>query len=780
MDVEVPTLGIDFGTSNSKMAWFNPKTRQAEIIKNSEREEQTPSVVYYGKDRTIVGKVANEMLEDPQEYERVVISPKRDIANPALITLPDDRTVDAVDVATEILRKLKRDAEEGQFHEEVKHVVITCPATFDTLEQGKIRDAAIRAGFTQVELMKEPVAAALAYARMGLKVGNFVLVYDLGGGTFDLAILAHESDSYECVLFGGDIRCGGDDFDEALYSFCDHIAQETLHRPISLTGRLDLGFLHDCRKRKEDLSSLERKKFSSLLSGGGMFRYELDRPTFEGLITDRVRTTVQQTQTLIEQARDQQYVVDTMVLVGGSSSIPLIENSLKKRLALTPYAWQYQNIAVALGAAFHAHELWNGSIKRDRYRAAINAAWSTRGLDQHDLLRLAKLAANLGLEAKEAAAIETDVMGVLKEQAVIDRTVQREDLNKKAPKQPDSGKTVKAADAPTELVPDEAYDSVSEIEVVPPPPPPPQLPAENFSLVRTLTGHGSWVRSLSFSPIAYVLASGSDDTTIRLWDLNSGKQMRATQGHVGQFQGVTSVAFSPSGWLLLSGGGDKVARLWSLPNWELLHTFEHKTPYGFINAVALGQNQQLIATASEDATVKMWNAASGASIFTLSGHQAPVTSVAFSPIGYILVSGSLDHTIRLWDIQTGRSMGHLFGHNHGIRSLTFSRDGILLASGSDGGTIKIWDLRKKKLLRSLRGHTAPVWSVAVNYDGKTLASASLDGTVKLWNMHTGTELQTLTGHSRGVRSVAFSLHGNTLASGGEDGSIRIWRRAQKS
>ena len=791
MDIEVPTLGIDFGTTYSKMAWFNPKSKQAEIIKNSEREEQTPSVVYYGKDQTVVGKFAQDMLEDPQEFERVVISAKRDIANPALITLPDDRTVEAVDVATEILRKLKRDAEEGQFHEEVTHVVITCPATFDSLEQGKIRDAALRAGFKQVELMKEPVAAALAYARMGLKVGKFVLVYDLGGGTFDLAILAHEGEAYESVLFGGDPRCGGDDFDDALYNYCDQLALQMLQRPISITGRRDLYFLHACQKRKEDLSRLERKMFSSLLTGGGTFRHELDRATFEGLIGARVRSTVQQTQTLIEQAKEQQYTVDTMVLVGGSSSIPLIERSLKKQLSLTPYAWQYQNIAVALGAAYHAHELWNGSIKRDRYRVAVNALWATKKLDQHELVRLAMLAANLGLDAQEAAAIETEVMGVIKEQVVLQDTIDR--TKKQDGKDGRNGKAgqnepndrggkkgaIDDGDAPTVLWEGDPLGDQTQLQDVKAPPPPP-VPAENFSFMRTLIGHGSWVRALSFSPIAYVLASGSDDRTIRLWDLNLGKEMRVVQGHVGQFQGVTSVTFSPSGWLLLSGGGDKIARLWSLPNWEVLHTFEHNTPYGFINAVALGQNQQLIATASDDSMVRMWNAASGAPIFTMTGHQASVTSVAFSPIGFILVSGSLDHMIRLWNIQTGQSMGHLFGHNHGVRSVAFSPDGLLLASGSDGGTIKLWDLQKKKLLRTLRGHSAPVWSVAINYDGKTLASGSVDGTVKLWNVQTGMLQQTLTGHNRGVRSVAFSLHGNTLASGGEDGSIRLWRRALPS
>ncbi|HLJ33766.1 MAG TPA: Hsp70 family protein [Ktedonobacteraceae bacterium] len=765
MEFGVPTIGIDFGTSNSKMAWFNPKSGQADIIKNRETEEQTPSVVYYGKEQTVVGTYAVQMLEDPQEWERVIISAKREIVNSAPITLPDDRIIDAVDVATEIFRKLKRDAEERHFNEKVKHAVITCPTKFDTLEQGKIREAAVAAGFEHVELMKEPVAAARAYAEMGLKVGNYVLVYDLGGGTFDLAILARDEGNYIPVLSQGLIRCGGDDFDDALYTYCDSIAQEKLHRSISLTGRRDLHFLHDCRLRKHNLSQFERWRFSSLLSGGVPFEHELDRATFEGLIRKKVDSTVQQTSTLLELAKSSGYNVDTMVLIGGSSSVPLVQRSLKETLSLELRAWQYQNVAVAFGAAFHAHDLWNGAIKRDRYRVAVKAAWADKKMEQREVERLNDLAANLGLNGQEIASIEIEELGAVKTDLV---QVQDSTILKNPPQ------SREATDKPRPL-----HEPLTDPTVIVDIPPPP--PVSTFALVQTLIGHGSRVRTVAFSPIAHAIASGSDDRTIRLWDLNRGSEIALIQNAGGELQGVSSVAFSPDGWLLLSGGGDKQARLWNLKNWQLFHTFAgHKGPYGGINDVAFSHDQRLVATASNDATIKVWHSGHGALLYTFTGHVYAVSCVAFSPIGQLLVSGSMDRNIGLWNVQTGQSMGSLFGHQQTVTSISFSSDGWNLASGSEDRTIMLWDLRAKTLLRTLVGHNAPVLSVAINPDGQLLASGSLDGTVKIWNFRTGKLLQTLTGHVQAVHSVAFSRHGNSLATAGEDRTIRIWRRIKSA
>jgi molecular chaperone DnaK (HSP70) len=231
MSVDAPHLGIDFGTTNSAMAWFNPDTKQAEVIFNSEGEAKTPSLVYYGEDEILVGQPVPDLLEESEHYEeaersdialRIVKSIKRNLLAPPVIPIPGREPVRPVEVVAEILDKLKRDAEEGHFQEEIERVVITCPAVFDSLQREVVFDAAALAGFRIVDLVEEPVAAAMAFARLGQKVGEGVLVYDIGGGTFDLAVVVREDNGSKDELFrvamepdGGPV-CGGDDFDRAI------------------------------------------------------------------------------------------------------------------------------------------------------------------------------------------------------------------------------------------------------------------------------------------------------------------------------------------------------------------------------------------------------------------------------------------------------------------------------------------------------------------------------------------------------------------------------------
>src|SRR5918998_1964175 len=186
MSAQVPALGIDFGTTNSCMAWYDHRRESAEVILNAEGQAKTPSLVYYGENETLVGEPAEALLEtvatDRSSREEVfgctVGSIKRNLLAPPRIALPGGRFVRPVEVVAEVLKKLKRDAEEGHFHEEVRRAVITCPAEFNVLQRQKIEEAGRLAGFSEVTLLEEPVAGALAYARAGLDVGEHVLVYD--------------------------------------------------------------------------------------------------------------------------------------------------------------------------------------------------------------------------------------------------------------------------------------------------------------------------------------------------------------------------------------------------------------------------------------------------------------------------------------------------------------------------------------------------------------------------------------------------------------------------
>ncbi|MBD2772676.1 serine/threonine-protein kinase [Iningainema tapete] len=306
----------------------------------------------------------------------------------------------------------------------------------------------------------------------------------------------------------------------------------------------------------------------------------------------------------------------------------------------------------------------------------------------------------------------------------------------------------------------------------------PQLETgHNWQCVHTLQGHSSMVQAIAISPDGVTLASGSNDNTIKLWQLSTGKLLRTFgRWFSGHGSMVHSVAFSPNGEQIVSGSWDRTIKLWQVSTGKLIRTFTGHSHW--VNSVAFNPNPPggFFASGSADGTIKLWEVDTGREIRTFIGHSDSVWSVAFSFDGSILASGSADCTIKLWQLSTGNNIRTFTKHSFFVNSVTISRDGEILASGSSDNTIKLWSINTGREIHTLRGHSNSVWSVAFSPNGELLASGSWDKTIKIWHVSTGREICTMSDHANYIRAIAWSPDGQTLVSGSDDDTIKIWRQ----
>lgn len=250
-------------------------------------------------------------------------------------------------------------------------------------------------------------------------------------------------------------------------------------------------------------------------------------------------------------------------------------------------------------------------------------------------------------------------------------------------------------------------------------------------LLRTLEGHENIVYSIGFDPTGRTLASVSQDSTLKLWDVTSGKLLHTLEGHENT---VHSMAFDPTGRTLASAGQDNMLKLWDVSSGKLFHTL--KGHENTVHNLAFDPTGRTLASGGQDSTLKLWDVASRKLLHTLEGHENTVHSIAFDPTGRTVASAGQDNTLKLWDVSTGKLLRVFKGHENVILSVAFGPTGRTLVSGSKDQTIRLWEITNGKLLRILEGHISGVDAIAFSMDGRLFVSKSGDGSIRLWNCET--------------------------------------------
>ena len=343
-------LGIDLGTTNSAFAVM--EGGDPEIIVNGEGDRTTPSVVAYDDGELLVGKPAkNQAVQNPGE---TVASIKRHMGE-------EDHTVELggeeytpEEVSARILQKIKRDAEEYLGHD-VEKAVITVPAYFNDRQRQATKDAGEIAGFEVERIVNEPTAASMAYG-LDEDQDQTVLVYDLGGGTFDVSILDLGAGVYEVVATNGDNDLGGDDWDEAII---DHLADE-FEGEHGIDLREDRQALQRLTEAAEEakIELSSRKETTVNLpfvtatdSGPVHLEQDVTRATFESITEDLIERTVGPTEQALEDADLSKNDIDEVILVGGSTRMPQVQEQVEELVGQEPKKNVNPDEAVALGAA---------------------------------------------------------------------------------------------------------------------------------------------------------------------------------------------------------------------------------------------------------------------------------------------------------------------------------------------------------------------------------------------------------------------------------------------
>ncbi|WP_420642255.1 protein kinase domain-containing protein [Candidatus Leptofilum sp.] len=294
--------------------------------------------------------------------------------------------------------------------------------------------------------------------------------------------------------------------------------------------------------------------------------------------------------------------------------------------------------------------------------------------------------------------------------------------------------------------------------------------------IGVLTEHGRAVNAVAFNPDSTILATAGDDGFIILWNTATQQLVAVLNGQEGA---VTDLAFNPAGDRLLASYDSSALRLWDVGNRRsLLRLLGHTSR---VQAVAFSQDGRRFASGGADGRIIIWNGESGASLFSIepsSGSDSQliqINGLTYSPDDAYLLAANSNGTAAVWSANNASLVFRVTGHAVQLDDVAYSPDGLLFATASSDSTVKVWNAASGQALYTLPGHTNGVTAVAFHPTEPQLITGSGDSTARLWRTESGLSPQILSGHTGTIRTISFSADGRFLATGGADETARIWR-----
>ncbi|GIJ71468.1 Hsp70 family protein [Virgisporangium ochraceum] len=621
-------------------------------------------------------------------------------------------------------------------------VVLTHPAGWGRARLGVLAAAAELAGWPACRFLPEPVAAAAYFTTvLGVQVpaGGSVVVYDLGAGTFDVAVLRRDVDGFAVVAVDGLTDVGGLDLDAALVGHvrartADAAEWDRLESPRTLADRHARRALWDDVRTAKEL--LSRHVVADLHVPLVDVDLHITRAEFDQVAAAPIGRSVEVTAAATRRAAVRLDAGGGVFLVGGASRVPLVATMLHRALDVAPTTIGEPELAVALGSLLSAPTPTPTPTPAAPAgpRRRVAPAGPRRGVGSAGPRRRVGSAARVvadpfprrrrGRRAVlvSAAAIAVGGAGGLTAWLLRDRFDERPDDRLVAifAGRPSPVRAVAFGRDGTLAIGSE--DAAIRLRPSSDPGAAPVL----------LTGHTDRVGSLAFSPDGTRLVSVGWDATIRLWDVAGRRLVNSTADRVGD--ALYRVTFNSDGTVFATAASYAV-RLWETAT--LRSTYEVRPgalQRAYVEDAVLSPDGGKLAVVTDDDLLVVDVTARTAPL-PLVGHTGHIFSAAFSSDNDTVASGSIDGTVRVWSASTGRTLATLTGHRGSVFAVSFSPDGRVLATAGHDRLVRLWDVASAEQVgRPLAGHTNSVVALAFSPDGRLIATGALDRQVRLWRI----------------------------------------------